>query len=97
MRSEGTLVLENLLVDPYNRELDLHVVPLYLLRGEERMIMPDGGTPLQAKDRILFCGVDRAYYRMRVFINDYYLLQQVILKKDIPRSSVLRKLGLLNR
>ena len=84
------LRMEYLLVDPYNREVELKAQPLLLFRDDERQLIPAVSTTLQVNDRILFCGVGHAYYRMQVLIKDYYLLQQVVTNQDIPRSGVLR-------
>lgn len=84
------MTLEHLLKDPYKREMDLKAHPLFLIRDEERRLMPAKSTPLQIDDRILFCGAGNAYHRMQVLINDYYLLQQVVTDQDIPRSGVMR-------
>ena len=84
------ITMEHLLADPYNREKELKSHPLFLIRDDERRLMPAKITPLQTDDRVLFCGVGNAYHRMQVLINDYYLLQQVVSEQDIPRSGVLR-------
>ncbi|MFK8068996.1 MAG: TrkA family potassium uptake protein [Gammaproteobacteria bacterium] len=84
------MMIEHLLVHPYKRDKQLKAYPLFLIRGEERRLMPTVKTPLKPLDRILFCGADRAYHRMQLLINDRYLLEQVVLDQDIPRSTVLR-------
>ncbi len=84
------MTMEHLLVDPHNRKVELKAHPLFLIRGDERRLMPANITPLQLDDRVLFCGVDNAYRRMQVLINDFYLLQQVVSDQDIPRSGVMR-------
>ncbi len=88
---KGTnLTMEHLLIDPYNRDNELKAHPLLLFRGDERLLMPSTNTSLKVDDRVLFCGIGHAYYRMKVLIKDYYLLQQVVTNQDIPRSGLIR-------
>ncbi len=87
---DNEMIIEQLLTHPYKRDTQLKAYPLFLIRGEEHRVMPSVKTALKPLDRILFCGVDHAYHRMQLLINDRYLLDQVVLGQDIPRSTVLR-------
>ncbi len=84
------LTLAHLLTDPYNRDHELKAIALYLIREKERSLVPANSTQLHRDDRILFCGSAQAYYRMRLLVNDYYLLYQVVTDQDIPRSGIMR-------
>lgn len=84
------MTIEQLLIDPYNRDRKVKAQPLFLIRDDERRVMPSTQTSLQVNDRILFCGVEYVYHRMQLLVNDRYLLEQVVLDQDIPRSTVLR-------
>jgi len=86
----GGIMLEHLMVNPYHRNSEILVHPFMLARGDKRQLVPATMTTLQIDDRILFCGVGQAYHRMRVLTNDYYLLEQVVSGREIPRSGVMR-------
>ena len=88
--TDQLVTVEHLLIDAYNREMRLKVYPLYLVRAGQGRLMPEKETVLEIGDKILFCGVGHAYHRMKLLLNDYYLLQQVILDREVPRSSVMR-------
>ncbi len=82
--------IEHLMIDPYQRSIDLKALPLLFARGEDLRLMPAKITTLRIDDRILFCGVGHTYQRMRLLANDDYLLEQILLDRDIPRSGVMR-------
>ena len=57
--------LGDLLRDPRNRQDRLPAQALMLLRDGSETLLPNGDTPLAARDRILFAGRGEARHRMR--------------------------------
>jgi len=54
--AEGRVALGDLLRSPEDRDRQLEVVPLLLLREGEAVLTPDGGTVLARDDELLFAG-----------------------------------------
>ncbi len=81
--------LSHLLQAPESQET-LPSKALMLIRGEERVLMPEDDTYIKSDDRILFCGHTKCYKRMLLLCKDPYILYKVVTGDDIPRSAVLR-------
>jgi Trk K+ transport system NAD-binding subunit len=87
----GMLVnLGNLVQDPVNRERDLELVPLLLVRDEVSLLVPDKETVIIAGDRILFCGTYEAKVALPTSINNNKTFNYIMSGKEVPDSIVWR-------
>ncbi len=67
----GMLVkLENLMQDPANREKELELVPLLLVRDGKSTLVPAKDTVIIKGDRILFCGTYDAKIALPASVNN---------------------------
>ncbi len=87
----GMLVnLGNLVQDPINRERDLKLVPLLLVRDEVSLLVPDKETVIVEGDRILFCGTYDAKVALPASINNNKTFNYIMSGKEVPDSIVWR-------
>lgn len=68
-----TVTLRQLMLRASGEPRLVHAVPLLFQRGQERELLPEIDLPLQAGDRILFCGRADARATMRLNLTDYRL------------------------
>lgn len=91
-KTEHPLLLSELQINPYNSSQKLHVIPLFLLRGEAETMLPAADTPLQAGDRILFAGRQGTQALQRSFYLDPSPLEYVRTGIEPPRSWIFRRI-----
>ena len=89
----GTLTLGDLLRDPGDRDQPLDIVPLMLLRDEERLMAPDEGVALRANDDLLLAGRLRARGALELTLSDPTTAVYVIDGRRMPSSWVWRRLS----
>lgn len=82
------VTLGNICCDPADREHTLPCVPLLIKRESGQILLPEMDEPLQAGDRILFCGHEQAASRIRQLVHDHRALEYV-------RTGIDRPSGLL--
>lgn len=93
--NEGTHInLQHLFKDPSNREQQLDMVALLLLRNNEPILLPDATTPIMAEDRILFCGTNDAKWAQPSTLNNLKTLNYVINNIETPDSFVWNLINL---
>jgi voltage-gated potassium channel len=91
--NQGTKVLlQNLMLDPANRNKQLHLMPLLLIRNNEQILVPHPSTPLQINDRILFCGTATAKAVQPSLLNNIKTMTYVVDGIEVPDSLVWRYL-----
>ena len=64
LRAGHEFRLSHLVREPHNRKMRLPCVPLMLVRGDDRTLVPDEQMALKFGDRILFCGPRGAREKM---------------------------------
>jgi hypothetical protein len=65
-------------------------MPLLLSRSEEETLFPDLDTPIQLRDRILFCGCPGVAGRMRWTLHDHNALRYIESGKTHPDGLIWR-------
>lgn len=91
--NQGTKVLlQNLMLDPANRNKQLDLVPLLLLRDNQPMLVPHAFTLLQMNDRILFCGTTSAKATQPRLLNNINTMTYVVDGIELPEGWVWRYL-----
>lgn len=83
-----TVTLEQLLMDPADRDRRLACVPLVVQSGDAVTAMPEMSRALQPGDRILFCGRNEAYHLLDATLNSEYTLRYLMTGADEPRGYV---------
>ena len=78
---------------PRDRKRPLNCVPLLLVRGDERHLLPAETTPLAAGDRILFCGTRQALALMAVPLHHINNLRYMISGESVPDGALWRLLA----
>ncbi|CAA9304619.1 MAG: Potassium channel protein [uncultured Friedmanniella sp.] len=91
--ADGRVSLDELLRSPEDRNRQLKVVPLLLLRGAEAMLTPDGDTVLAPDDELLFAGhgTERRELESTMVIDSTAMY--VLFDQHVPASWVWRKLS----
>lgn len=89
---EGGMIvkLENLMQDPANREKELELVPLLLVRNGDTMLVPDRETVVVNGDQILFCGTYDAKSALPSSLNNSKSFNYIMSGLEVPDSSVWR-------
>jgi len=82
--------LLNLTQDPANREQQMDLVPLMLVRNNVPMLVPDINTHLAIGDSILFCGRPDAKSTLSTLLNHVKTLTYIVDGIEIPDSLVWR-------
>jgi voltage-gated potassium channel len=91
--NQGTKVLlQNLMLDPANRNKQLHLMPLLLIRNNEQILVPHPSTLLEMNDRILFCGTATAKAVQPLLLNNTKIMTYVVDGIEVPDSLVWRYL-----
>ncbi len=85
-----TVTLEQVLMDPADRNHRLACVPLVVQSGDAVTAMPALSLALAPGDRILLCGRNEAYHMLEATLNSEYTLRYLITGVDEPRGWVLR-------
>lgn len=82
--------LENIMKDPSNREHDLKLVPLLLVRNGRSSLVPASDTVIINGDQILFCGTYDAKHTLPASINNTNLFNYIMNGLEVPDSFVWR-------
>jgi len=93
----AVVTLGNLLQDPRNRERMLPVIPLLLLRGNSRELLPPEDRRLRIGDRLLLCGRPCAHSRMSWTLQNIHALSYILSGGSVPEGTVWRWFGKLMR
>ena len=88
----GTLCTDDLLRDSSDREEFLACVPLMLVRGTERVIMPADGYLIAEGDEILMCSTPEAERRMKANLANIYTVEHLATGAVPPRAYAMRRL-----
>jgi voltage-gated potassium channel len=94
--TEGRVVLGDLLRSPEDRERQLRVVPLLLLRDGEAILTPDDQTALARDDELLFAGQGSERRELESTLVIESSGAYVLFDQHIPSSWVWRKLSRKN-
>jgi len=87
----GMLVkIEHLMRDPADREKELALVPLLLVRGEESFLVPDKEMVVIEGDRILCCGTYDAKNALPSLINNSKTFNYVMSGREVPDTFIWR-------
>lgn len=87
----GMLVkLHNLMQDPANREKNLKLVPLLLVRDGTSLLVPDQDMVVLDGDCILFCGTYDAKITLPASINNTKTFNYIMNGLEVPDSIVWR-------
>ena len=87
----GMLVkLQNLMQDPANREKNLKLVPLLLVRDDVSYLVPDRDMAVLDGDCILFCGTYDAKTALPASINNTKSFNYIMNGLEVPDSIVWR-------
>jgi Trk K+ transport system NAD-binding subunit len=90
----GPVTLRDLQTDPRDTSLQLPCVPLFLKHADNNdILLPEGDTPLQIGDQLLFCGRHQAEQRMRWSAHNFHALEFICTGEDRPTGSVWRWLS----
>jgi hypothetical protein len=93
MEGGVALALSDLLRDPRERERPLPIIPLLLLRGEEREVLPPAERQLRSGDRLLLCGCAPGRYRLGWTLQNVHALNYVLTGGSPPEGLVWRWLS----
>lgn len=88
-----TVLLKHLIMNPGSGETHLAIVPIMLVRGEEKIMLPDLETEIQLGDRILCCGQDSAKSVQKYLINDVRTISYLVTGKELPDTLIGRWLS----
>jgi len=80
--------IKTLLRDPKSRTDDLACIPLMLIRGEEKILLPDETECILIGDTVLWCGQQSAANYMEWTLHDLFVFTYVSRGIIMPRSSV---------
>ncbi len=86
------IALGDLARDPRNRDERLACEPLYLLRGDQAMPLPNLATPLAASDRILFAGTQDARDAQWTLLRNVNVRDYVLTGIEAPGGWVWQKI-----
>ena len=90
MLDHSGVTLHALTRNPGDRAAGLDCIPLLLKRGEAEILIPEADTPLQADDRLLFCGTRQARNLQALGLHNFNVLHYLLTGKDAPGGTVWR-------
>ncbi|HSH86936.1 MAG TPA: NAD-binding protein [Methylophilus sp.] len=82
--------LKHLVMSPSGKRHEMPVVPLMLVRGEQKSMLPELSTPLQIGDKILCCGMDQAKSIQRYVMHDIKTLHYIVTGTEMPETWIGR-------
>ena len=83
---QEAVTLGNICADVREESRLLPCIPLLIKRDEEYLLLPELNEPLQANDRVLFCGHDRTANKMRNLVHDHHTLHFIRTGTERPSS-----------
>ncbi len=84
------ITLQTLSKHPADRDQDLDVVPLMLVRNFKPTLLPAMNTPLDIGDQILFCGRPEAKASVATLLEHEKTLTYIVNGTETPNSLVFR-------
>lgn len=88
-----TIRLQHLLLNPANGTEQLAIVPIMLVRGDEKILLPDLNTEVQLGDRYLCCGEDSAKATQNFLLNDIRNMSYLVTGLELPETYIGRLLS----
>jgi Trk K+ transport system NAD-binding subunit len=89
---QQSITVGHLLCDPRDRNQKLSCVPLLLVRGEQKKVLPEENEPLAINDTLLWCGTHRnekwTQSWMEWTLRDTFVLTYLLTGQVIPHSYV---------
>ncbi len=82
--------LRHLVMSPSGDRQALPVVPLMLVRADQKLMLPDLATPLLMGDKILCCGLDQAKSIQRYVMHDVKTLHYLVTGSELPETWIGR-------
>ncbi len=89
----AAVTLGDLLRDPRERLQRLACIPLLLVRGSRREMLPPGDIRLREGDQVLFCGQEAARGRLEWTLQNLHALNYVLTGASPPQGAVWRWLA----
>jgi uncharacterized protein with PhoU and TrkA domain len=89
--AESDLTVGDLLRHPLDREEHLELVVLMISRGDDAILSPAPGTPLQVGDKILLAGTAHGLSDMRAALYYPATLEYVVTGRQVPTTWLWRK------
>lgn len=93
----GQFLVSDLLRDPWRRDHNLNAIILLVRRRNDRILLPEQGTPLKPGDRLLICGDRTAFTRMQWSVSHRHSLDYIRTGEDNPQSWLWRRLAARRR
>lgn len=90
LRDGAPVTLHALMRNPAERDENLPCIPLLLKRGETEALLPEPDYPLQAGDRILFCGERQSRHLQAFCLYNFGVLHYLLTGHDVPGGKVWR-------
>jgi len=89
---QQSVTVGHLLCDPRDRNQKLSCVPLLLVRGEQKKVLPEENVQLEINDTLLWCGTHRnekwTQSWMEWTLRDTFVLTYLLTGQVIPHSYV---------
>ncbi len=95
--ARGELRLGHLMANPAQRDEQLPLVPLLVLRGDECVLTPDGDFTLAAGDQLLFAGRAAVRRQLETTLVVDGLPEYLVTGRRVPSSWVWRRLSRYSR
>lgn len=96
--SGNAVKLKHLMRNPRIRGRELPCIALFLLRKQDRLLLPDGETMIKVGDRLLFCGHHSARFDMEWVLQNEHALEYILTGHSARQSIVWRWMsGLFNQ
>lgn len=90
LEAGAVLTLRNMIRDPRERKRLLPCLPLMLVRGSSRELLPAMNTRIRLGDRLLFCGRYSAQTRMEWTLQNLHSLNYILTGGSRPQGVVWR-------
>ncbi|MDP3609579.1 MAG: NAD-binding protein [Methylophilus sp.] len=84
--------LKHLLLNPSTGSEHLAIVPIMLVRGDEKILLPDLNTEVLPGDRYLCCGEDSAKATQNFLLNDIRNMSYLLTGIELPETYIGRLL-----
>jgi len=78
IEKSGPVSLNRLAISLRDHHQQNRLIPLYLKRGDEELLLPDGNISLQINDKILFAGDKEAFEDLEYIMQNIYELHYVL-------------------
>jgi hypothetical protein len=85
--------LHHLTMNPANGEEHLAIVPIMLVRDDEKILLPDLNMEIQPGDKFLCCGLDSAKATQNFLLNDIRNMSYLVTGLELPETFIGRLLA----